>query len=98
MKLREIVEGNEYPNIEVRVYDPTGMDILMGFCSYTNGELKSLDGDSYSLDTKISEYGIINDTLVVVKHTFWVTPGETFVDTRNIKCVNAIDRLRKIRG
>lgn len=98
MKLREIVEGNEYPEIEVRVYGPDGQDMLMGYCSYINGELKSLDGDSYSLDAEINEYEIINDILVVVEHTCWVTPGENFIDTRNIKCVNAIDRLKKLRS
>ena len=33
-----------------------GQDYLFGACSYINGELKALDGDSYSLDDLYIEW------------------------------------------
>lgn len=106
MKLKEIVEGKEYPTIEIRVYGPDGEDMLFGYCSYLNGKLESLDGDSYGLDMDIAEYDVIRErvleenkeTLVVVKHTVWLRGDKTLIDTRDIKCVNTIDRLKKLRG
>ena len=45
----------------------------MGFCSYDNntGELKSLDGDDYSLDVRILKWEESDDTLTV-----WEDPRE----------------------
>ena len=30
--------------------------VLVGHCRFVNGELESMDGDSYSLDDKIEDY------------------------------------------
>ena len=98
MKLRDIVEGKEYPKIQVRIYDINGEDELFGYCSYTNGELKSLDGDSYSLSMEVNEYGEFDDELIIVCHTrWWVGDTDEFIDTRNIECVNAIERIKEFR-
>lgn len=97
MRLRKIVEGKEYPRIQVRVYNIYGQDDLFGECAYINGELISLDGDSYNLDAEINEYGVFDDVLIVVEHTIWLTGDNTMIDTRNIECVNAIDRIKRLR-
>lgn len=34
------------------------VDVWVGYCSYQDGELKSLDGDSYSLDDEIETYKV----------------------------------------
>ena len=71
MTLYDIVKGKDYPNIEVRIYDVDGVDILFGSCAYINGELKSLDGDSYELNMEVNEYGEFDNELIVVCHTRW---------------------------
>lgn len=56
MKLKEIVEEHEYPNITFRQYSPYGEDIIVGYGSYKNGELTSLDGNEHSLDEEVIEH------------------------------------------
>lgn len=60
MTLRDIVQGRDIPFIEYRVYvDIPGYgqsDEFFGTCAYTNGELKSLDGDNYYIDAEIEKY------------------------------------------
>ena len=53
--LAEIAKSKNYPFIEIRyryqLEDGTKDDIFAGCCSYVDGNLKSLDGDTYSLNT-----------------------------------------------
>lgn len=55
MKLREILR-DDITYIEYRTYLPSGEDVFMGMCEYKDGQLISLDWDSYSLDDEISSY------------------------------------------
>ena len=98
MTLYDIVKGKEYPEIEVRIYDIDGIDMLFGSCSYINGKLEPLDGDSYDLDMLVNEYEEFDGVLVVVCHTrWWVGYTDEFIDTRDIECVNAMERIKELR-
>lgn len=51
-------------------------DMLMGYCRYENGNLISLDGDSYCLDDEIVKYEMSkddngNEYLVVWTESEW---------------------------
>ena len=59
MKLSDALKGRDYKEIEYRIMLPEGLgtgDAHYGKCQYINGELKSLDGDSYSLDDEIIRF------------------------------------------
>lgn len=97
MTLYDIVKGKDFPEIEVRLYEPDGTDGLFGFCSYINGELISLDGDSYSLDEEIDKWIVINDVLIVIEHTEYIHSDGTITNTKDIEVKDAIERLKKER-
>lgn len=64
MKLKDILNGHNYKVIEYRVILPErfgGDSIFTGKCQYINGNLISLDGDSYSLEDEIIEYELYHD-------------------------------------
>lgn len=46
--------------------DSDDVDVLYGFCSYHNGELISLDNDSYSIEDKIKKYILYKDNWLVI--------------------------------
>lgn len=97
MTLYDVVKEKDFSEIEVRLYGPNGADDLFGFCSYVNGELKSLDGDSYSLDEEIDKWVIINDVLIVIEHTKYFYGDGTVVNTKDIEVEDAIARLKEVR-
>lgn len=68
MKLKEILD-HDYRRIMYRT-NLGEIDMLCGYCTYEDGELKSLDEDTYSLDDEITkyEYDEDMDELIV-----WVT-------------------------
>lgn len=74
MTLKDVVKNKDYPTIEYRVNDPTnpGSTVLFGYCSYKKGQLKSLDGDTYSLEDNILSYKMRGTTLVVVHDVEWM--------------------------
>lgn len=56
MILKDIVQNHTYDFIEVREYiniNGSYKDVLVGFCAYINGELKSLDNDTYYLSDSV---------------------------------------------
>jgi len=62
-KLKQIT--GDWPLVMVRCTMP-GSDkveykdtMLMGYCSYINGEVKSLDGDTYSLEDDFTKAEVI---------------------------------------
>ena len=76
MRLRDIVEGKEFPKIMYRCNPPEGIDkedCLVGYCHYTNGQLIPDDGDDYSLDDEIEKYEIDDWGLVVWIHAEWMS-------------------------
>ena len=99
MTLYDVVKGKDFSEIEVRLYGPNGADELFGFCSYVNGELKSLDGDgdSYSLDEEVDKWVIINDVLIVVEHAKYFYADGTVINTKDIEVEDAIARLKEGR-
>lgn len=97
MTLYDVVKGKDFSEIEVRLYGPDGEDELFGFCSYINGELKSLDGDSYSLDEEVDKWVIINDVLIVIEHTEYFYADGTTINTKDIEVEDAIARLKEER-
>ena len=67
MKLRDILLNinniiqleEDFPlEIKVRTNDPFGGDMFFGLCSWDGKNLKSEDGDSYSLDDEVIKYEI----------------------------------------
>ena len=80
MKLREILQriNRDIPFISYRTFvslntdDDT--DIFAGACEYKDGEIISLDGDSYSLEDEISayEYDKQNNILAVWYKSKWI--------------------------
>lgn len=62
MTLKDIVDGKNYPIIEYRIFidfleEYDGLyDTLFGYCSYIDGKLEPLDGDSYYLNAEIEKY------------------------------------------
>ena len=97
MTLYDVVKGKDFSEIEVRLYGLDGEDDLFGFCSYVNGELKSLDGDSYSLDEEVDKWVIINDVLIIVEHTEYFYADGTTINTKDIEVEDAIARLKEER-
>ena len=59
--LEDIVRGYDYPKIECREILPSGEDIFVGVCKYINGELISVDNDTYSLKQVVEKYNINED-------------------------------------
>ena len=74
MRLRDIVEGKEFPRIMYRCNPPEGIegDLYVGICHYTNGKLIADDGDIYSLDDEIVKYEIDDWGLVVWEQANWM--------------------------
>lgn len=76
MTLQDVLEKENITNIKImyRVYiEIHGItsDELFGYCEYKDGELISLDGDSYDLTDEIREYeypyeDLDGDTLLIV--------------------------------
>lgn len=59
MTVKDLIRDNDYDIIEWRVTLPEylgGATTLVGYCKSMNGELISLDGDSYCQETEISHY------------------------------------------
>lgn len=58
MTIKDLIDNNDYDIIEWRVTLPesVGGTTLFGYCKGVNGELISLDGDSYYSDTEIVHY------------------------------------------
>ena len=59
MTLRNVLGGKEYKRIEYNIEVPKIIGegtVFFGSCSYVDGNLKSLDGDTYSLDDEIISY------------------------------------------
>lgn len=64
MKLKDIVTGRNYKRIEYRIILPQkygGGSIFTGAARYMNGNLTSLDYDSYSLDDDVMKYEFHRD-------------------------------------
>lgn len=61
MKLKDILKGKNYKYIEYYVILPQtlgGEIVFSGLCRYMNGELISLDGDTYSLEDELIRYEV----------------------------------------
>ena len=72
LRLEDIVRGYDF-NIFYRMFLPTGEDFFAGHCKYENGELISLDGDTYSLKDRILKYKIDDNNLIVWVDKSWGT-------------------------
>jgi len=61
MKITDI--KGDWPTVMVRCNAPDDEDdtILVGFFSYINGEISSLDGDIYSIEDEYESYEISED-------------------------------------
>ena len=77
--LEEILSwyNRDFEIIQVRCMfekDQVSYDELIGYCSYINGVLFPLDGDSYSLEEICiaQEYDSENDMLIVWEDCHWV--------------------------
>ena len=78
--VRDIVQDDDYDGIEWRITTPEGWDepdMLFGACKFINGELITLDGDTYSLDETVVRYqkwsgGDIQNGLIVVTEAEWM--------------------------
>lgn len=69
MKVRDILPSYPLKYIEVRTYDPYGMDILFGWVHWTGKTLVSADGDYYSLNEEVKKWEYDEDT----RHfTYWI--------------------------
>lgn len=85
MKLKDIVAGKEYPYIECRAvftHNNEEFDEFFGACSYMNGELKPLDGDTYSLE---DEY---------FKHEEWVSDKDCYDEVSDGEKTNKVLRVK----
>lgn len=56
MFLKGLLTDKPIDTIEVRTYDPSGDDMLFGYCRWTGSELISEDGDSYSVDEEVEKW------------------------------------------
>lgn len=71
LRLKDIVQNYDYNYIAYRAFLSDGTDIFIGACKYINGELISLDGDTYSLDDPILKYDIDGNELEVWVDKKW---------------------------
>lgn len=80
MKIKELIKNKDYDYISWRITLPKsigGGDTFLGACKSKDGKLISLDGDSYSEDTKVlshyewSSGRVKNGLTVVVKGSLW---------------------------
>lgn len=81
MKLKDILQeyNRDFSVIEYRAIisiDSDDVDGLLGFCCYKNGEVITLDNDTYSEDDKIIKHELYKDDWLVV----WVGGTEDEVD------------------
>lgn len=54
MTIGELIKDRDYDFIEIRIRNPETLNsVFVGSAKSENGELISLDGDTYSKDTKI---------------------------------------------
>lgn len=63
--------------------------------------LKSLDGDSYSLDEEVDKWVIINDVLIVIEHNNSISEAariENLARGSISKCVNGSTRYSCVGG
>lgn len=56
MILRELLKDKKHCEITYRTNSPYEENMLVGYASYENGNLMSVDGDGYSLDDVISKW------------------------------------------
>lgn len=68
LRLEDIIHGRDFQLITYRHYLSDGKDYLVGTCKYIDGNLLSLDGETYSLKDPILKYEITNED----KLTVWV--------------------------
>lgn len=73
LRLEDIVHGYDFERIEYRMFLKDGSDTVVGNCKYVNGELISLDGDSYSLKDRVLKYEIKKNGLLVIWCEDWGT-------------------------
>ena len=56
MKISDLIKNKDYDYIEWRVTSSDGQEIFFGKAASKDGDLISLDGDSYDEDTEIIRY------------------------------------------
>ena len=74
--LKEILNERKLENIDImyRTNSPvkTEEDMLVGYCRYENGNLTSLDSDSYCLDDEIIRHEMSKDDNGSEYLTVWI--------------------------
>ena len=57
MTIEELIKNKDYDFIELRVFDPElHKSVFIGSAKSINGDLLSLDGDTYRKESEILEY------------------------------------------
>ena len=57
MTIGELIKDKDYDFIELRVFDPElHKSVFVGSAKSENGDLSSLDGDTYRKESEILEY------------------------------------------